>query len=410
MKVANNKNYNYHKMFKKIKDYRNSKVENFRLVVHSHLIVMIAGHILAQFLLTLGVAEQMETKEGDFNVFSLLTVVVSLGGFLAAFFKSFNKSKIILTSDSQLHPGRRNYATILFYGIVIIYWIPLFLSQGVSGLDRGEWRNDNARFFTHHTCPLMLPVAMAAVSDRSMLWYNRLFICLLQNLIMVGIGEQFTGLVMNLPLLGFLLNRKQLLSCVAVILVFSVGYKSNKYFNLATTDMSVSSIREVLSTRIGNEAGQMNSIVNQRLSWKILDHPKALVPYQKWGLTDKPLVMLYTLNDGIYNITLETGGLVTGTIVEVMSFLFSPWLSIITSYLLGIYSGWLLVVGIYFVNSNNPKKHFLGILTFLVYQLRVMPIVHSGVLTSFLKLDHIVVVLILWISLKETDNKLALQS
>lgn len=396
-------------MFYKIKDSFNSQVENFKLLVNIHLIIMIAGHVLAQFALTLGISEKMEAKAGDFNVFALLTVVASLGGYLAAFLKSFNKSKIILASDNKLHPKRINHAEILFYVIVILYWLPLFLIRGLAGLDRGAWRQDNADFFAHHTCVMMLPLAMAAVSNKSMLWYNRLFICLLQNLITLGTGEQFTGLVMNLPILAFLFNKKSLYNLVIVIIITSLIFKSRQYYGLKTADLSASYLTESLSTRVANEAGVMNSIMNQRLSWKILDYPAALFPYQRWGLTDKPLVMSYTLNDEIYQITEQTGGLVTGTIADVMSFMFSPWLSIIASCLLGIYSGWLLLAGIYFVNSNDPRKHFLGILTFLVYQLRVMPIIHSGALTSFLKLDHIIVGLILWISLKGIDKKLALQ-
>lgn len=373
--------------------------------INVHFFVMIFAHLIGQYASSISDGTGSEASSPSFNPYALATFLVCSLLYTITFYRTWcSDIKALTNLDMHKHKSN-NIAMIMFYVFIFAYWIPLILLRGVSGNDRVAWMADNADLGVPFISWVMLPIALSAILEGKRSEIQKILVCIAYIGITLARGERFTGLIMALPLLLTIdYLRKSLLPLVILIFMMLL-VKLIFYYEFSISDLSFEMIFNAIAPRLANEAGVLNTIFNENKHWQIFNYPTALFPYQSWDSADKPLVMSQVLNPGIYQMAYETGGLVTGTFVDTLSFLFGPIFSIIASIFLGYVGAKIMFLGVALLKSKNKNKSFFGVLVMIVLIIRFTPIIHSGMISSLIKIDMMLICLTGIFFLKKTKHK-----
>lgn len=359
--------------------------------INIHFMVMVVMHLMGQYVSTLNNEIGAETYSPRFNPLSLATFLACSSLYLTAFYRTWRPSLKALAALDGVSQRSHNTAATIFFASIILYWVPLFLLRGISGEDRVAWKADNSDLGVPFVSTIMLPIALAAALEKQRTELQKAIIGMAYLGIVLAIGERFTGLIMALPLLLTINVLRRSMFALVIIVALMLAVKLVLYYEISLADFELEVIFNIIAPRIANESGMLNTIFNEGKHWQILNYPLAIFPYQSWGWSDKPLVMSQTLTPGIYQIAYSTSGLVTGTFVDTLSFLFGPIIALAAAPILGYIGAKILFLGIALLKSNTKSVSFLGILVLIVLFIRFNPVIHSGMISSLIKVDTLLV-------------------
>lgn len=359
----------------------------------THFISMIVINLLGFFVDYKIV--YLETISGEFSLKAKLIFSANALLYVAAFVLFWNKKNTDTRVVNSINSNGIYYVYMLS---LVFYWLPVFIFCGVSDVDRLMWRIDNEAFFLDHTVNYVAPLALATVIEQWKHEKRKLIVVISYIIIMILVGERFTGIVIGAPIIMSLKVFGERPVCILLLAFAAACFKLATYFNVGIDSVGMNLYgNPEIASRIANESGLINAIINLDISWMILDYPTAVIPYGEWGTYDKTLMMSILLKDSIYQIARGMGGLVTGTYIDSISFYFNWMVALPVSILLAYIGAQLLFYSILFIKGAGGSK-IIGISFLFAFYLRYYPIIVTGSISSLFKFDFVVLLLLMFLA------------
>lgn len=366
---------------------------------------MIFGHIFGQVISFFTGITGGDFKNENPNIIASIVFLSSMGVFIY----SFNKTINLGIASLFAHKTSKNHlAYISVLVMLIAYWIPLFTKSGFSDIDRQAWKLDNIEYGIHYTPLIFLALCISATIQERNNELRKVIISLIYIFVEIGIGERFTGLVLGAPIflsIDKVRNSKRL---IFTGLSLIIGLKLVSYYSIGIGSDLTSTI-----TRLTKEPSMLNSVINNSEYFNWIDKPLALLPYQNFGEYDKTYIMNSLMDPGKFLSAKSNGGLVTGTFIEVISFLFHPVLAPLIALLLGFSLGRIIIMVIKLLTNSSIINTLFGIVLIILYQMRLAPIIHSGFFSGLFKIEFLYIlgiIIPIYISKyfkKSNENKVA---